>query len=605
MKLKQSSLDIYAFVNLYRQDIIASFIKKIHQISQNEFVLQIYRSDLKKRDLLLSLSKGIAFFDTEKPEMPSGLAMQLRSMLVERRIISISQINFDRVVSIELSGGLSLIIELFREGNLIVVQDGIIQYALNPREWKNRKIVRGSGYIPPMTKNPLDLDVSDLVDVFKNSRGSLVQTIATRLNLGGEDAEEVLFRLGADKSMPAADFIPIPDLRKEIDDILSEALKNRSYYYQKEEILSPIELRHLGRPADKIFESFYEGLKYYLDNYPAGEVRESKNDRKIASIEKSIEEFSLRANEYRGIGTKIFSDLRKFDEIISAVRSREKELRPGTAIFQDYVVQSIDGGKKTVDVLIDGIKIPLRYNKRASENGNAAFAESKDYLAKIDGATKILEELKRSEVKELPGKRKKERRRFWFESYRWFITSEGNTVVAGKDRKTNEKVVKKHMEQFDIYVHADLYGAPSTVVKAVNSIRPGEKSISEAAQFAISYSRAWSAGQASGSAYWVFPEQVSKTPQSGEFISSGSWVIRGKRNYVFNLPLALYIGTYEIEGIKIPMASPDEQIFKEGCIKIIPGRSKRTEVAKEIADRLGFERDEIDSILPPGSSQII
>ena len=110
MKLKQSSLDIYAFVNLYRQEIIASFIKKIHQISQNEFVLQIYRSDLKKRDLLLSLSKGIAFFDTEKPEMPSGLAMQLRSMLVERKIMSISQINFDRVVSIELSGGLSLII---------------------------------------------------------------------------------------------------------------------------------------------------------------------------------------------------------------------------------------------------------------------------------------------------------------------------------------------------------------------------------------------------------------------------------------------------------------------------------------------------------------
>ena len=95
---------------------------------------------------------------------------------------------------------------------------------------------------------------------------------------------------------------------------------------------------------------------------------------------------------------------------------------PGTAIFQDCVVQSIDGGKKTVDVLIDGMKIPLRYIKMASENGSAAFAESKDYLSKIEGARKILEELKGSEVKELPGKRKKERRRFWFESYRWFIT---------------------------------------------------------------------------------------------------------------------------------------------------------------------------------------
>ena len=136
-------------------------------------------------------------------------------------------------------------------------------------------------------------------------------------------------------------------------------------------------------------------------------------------------------------------------------------------------------------------------------------------------------------------------------------------------------------------------------------MRPGENSIREAAQFAVSYSRAWSAGQASGSAYWVFPEQVSKTPQSGEYISSGSWVIRGKRNYIFNLPLEIFIGSYEIEGIRIPMASPNKETFKEESIRIIPGKSNRSDVSRKIAEILGYERDEIDSILPPGGSQIV
>ena len=33
-------------------------------------------------------------------------------------------------------------------------------------------------------------------------------------------------------------------------------------------------------------------------------------------------------------------------------------------------------------------------------------------------------------------------------------------------------------------------------------------------------------------AYWVWGDQVSKTPQSGEYLVTGSFMIRGKKNYI-------------------------------------------------------------------------
>src|SRR5205807_1034391 len=81
---------------------------------------------------------------------------------------------------------------------------------------------------------------------------------------------------------------------------------------------------------------------------------------------------------------------------------------------------------------------------------------------------------------------------------------------------------------------ADIHGAPSTVIK--DGARAPETTLREACEFALAYSKAWSAGLASGSAYWVLPEQVSKQAESGEFLPRGAFVIRGKRNYLHNLP---------------------------------------------------------------------
>src|SRR5690606_27678794 len=128
----------------------------------------------------------------------------------------------------------------------------------------------------------------------------------------------------------------------------------------------------------------------------------------------------------------------------------------------------------------------------------------------------------------------------WFEKFRWFLSSDGFLVLGGRDAGTNEIVVKRHMEPRDIYLHSDIHGAPSVIIKSQGKEIP-ETTIQEAAVFAASFSSAWTRGFSSLDVYWVHPEQVSKTPKSGEFVARGAFIIRGSRNYIRGVPLKIAV----------------------------------------------------------------
>jgi hypothetical protein len=55
--------------------------------------------------------------------------------------------------------------------------------------------------------------------------------------------------------------------------------------------------------------------------------------------------------------------------------------------------------------------------------------------------------------------------------------------------------------------------------------------LNEAAVFEVCHSRAWDA-KIITEVYWVQADQVSKTPPTGLYISTGSFIIRGKRNFI-------------------------------------------------------------------------
>ncbi|XP_048162559.1 ribosome quality control complex subunit NEMF isoform X1 [Corvus hawaiiensis] len=125
----------------------------------------------------------------------------------------------------------------------------------------------------------------------------------------------------------------------------------------------------------------------------------------------------------------------------------------------------------------------------------------------------------------------KARKVYWFEKFLWFISSENYLVIAGRDQQQNELIVKRYLKPGDIYVHADLHGATSCVIKNPSGEPIPPRTLTEAGTMALCYSAAWDARVVT-SAWWVTHSQVSKTAPTGEYLTTGSFMIRGKKNFL-------------------------------------------------------------------------
>lgn len=182
-----------------------------------------------------------------------------------------------------------------------------------------------------------------------------------------------------------------------------------------------------------------------------------------------------------------------------------------------------------IDLGLSGYSNATRYY---DQKRGAAKKEQKT----IDASGKALKSAERKTQQTLKDVRiqttiSKARKVFWFEKFYWFISSENYLVIGGRDQQQNELMVKRYLRASDIYVHAEIQGASSIVIKNPNGGEIPPKTLLEAGTMAISYSVAWDAKVVT-SAYWVKAEQVSKTAPTGEYLSTGSFMIRGKKNFL-------------------------------------------------------------------------
>ena len=123
------------------------------------------------------------------------------------------------------------------------------------------------------------------------------------------------------------------------------------------------------------------------------------------------------------------------------------------------------------------------------------------------------------------------RKQHWFEKFIYFISSENFLVLAGRDAQQNELLVKRHMDKGDIYLHADIHGAATHIIKNHTKDPVPPLTLAQAGLACVCRSAAWDAKMVT-SAYWVHPEQVSKSAPTGEYLSTGSFMIRGKKNFL-------------------------------------------------------------------------
>jgi hypothetical protein len=119
------------------------------------------------------------------------------------------------------------------------------------------------------------------------------------------------------------------------------------------------------------------------------------------------------------------------------------------------------------------------------------------------------------------------------------------------------------------------------------------------------HSKAWSAGVSEGSAYWVLPDQVSKTPQAGEFVAKGGFIIRGHRNYEHHLLLRLALGEVIVQGTRKIMCAPEECVRSRSTKYVIIEPGEGGKLASELSKLFTVPEEEIARILPPGGSKIV
>jgi len=278
---------------------------------------------------------------------------------------------------------------------------------------------------------------------------------------------------------------------------------------------------------------------------------------------------------------------------------------------------SADYGDKKIEK-----NVSLDIRKNAFENAETYYTKSKKLKGKIEGIKEAIkltekkieklkekEEIELKELKEKEKIKKKERKeRKWYEKFKWTVIN-GFLVIAGKDAVTNELLIKKYTEDDDIVFHAQIEGAPFTVIKTNKRI-VDEETLNEVAKFSVAHSRAWKLGWGALDTYWVKPEQISKTAESGEYLKKGAFVIRGKRNFIRNVPLELGIGIIEYDdALRLTTAPPDtlKKNFKKWVL-LKPSDKKKSELVKELKNifkEYGVDDEDILRVLPPGDSEIV
>ncbi len=640
-----SSFDVLAIVKEL-QSVVGARVGKIYQVSPHELKIQLNIKNFGNAFLVVEAGKRIHLTEYPKPSptKPSNFAMSLRKHISGGIIKKIRQINFDRVVELEIekkSEKYYLICELFGKGNIILTDKNYhILSVMIPKKYKHRELLIRSKYeYPPQKVNPLEVDEKQLKEILKKSTGDIVRTLAVLLGLGGTYAEEVCLRAKIEKNKKELDKEEIKKIIDAIKEINSEIGTKNLIIFDDENAVdaTPIFLELYKNKKFLEFDSFNRALDEYYTKYELKKIQEVEKkefERKIKKIKerlkiqaKTYREFKRKSEKNKKIGDIIYMNFDKFEKLLKTINELRKKFSLediAKKIKQKNIRILPNEGRVVVNVQGEEIKLDLK--KSASENAEYYYNRGKKFKEKLKGvkisiseSVKELKKLKEEGITEKKTKPKKisRKKRKWYEKFRWFFSSDGFLVIGGRDATQNEILVKKHMENEDIFVHADIHGAPVVIIKTSGREIP-EKTIKEALDFAVAYSKAWKYGLSGIEAYWVRPDQVSKSPKHGEYLSKGGFVIRGRKNWGVGkteIAIGFVINDEKTSIIGGPTTAIEQKT--PYFVVLVPGRKKSRELAEEIKKTIlkklnekdkrkveNIEIEEIQRFLPAGGGEI-
>ena len=666
-----TNVDIYTICQELNDLLVGARVDKSFQPTKDTVVMRFHKAGTGRLDLVIQAGKRIHLsqYPLTNPQNPPSFPMLLRKIVKGANVVSVEQHNFDRVVEIKMKKEetYTLIVELFSQGNIILLNESNeIILPLKRKHWSDRDISSKKEYVYPIENgiNPITLTIDEFKDIVTGGEDEEIVRVLAKNGLGSIYAEEIMQNTEISKKescsalsgdeiniifnalksvfepLEKRQFTPmIVNNEKEVEKLKQENPDKK--YKTKEDVISINLSQYEGFEVES-FESFNEACDEFYSSKVKSEITDiqeaawnkkvSKFSKRLEKQEETLHNFEKTIEDSQRKGELLFTNYVQVDNILNVIKgAREKDYgwkeigktlkdakKSGMADAQ--IFESMDP-LGNITLRIDDVSIALDSKKSIPDNAEVYYEKAKKAKRKIKGALIAIENTKRQladmEAKKekamanimVPQKRVKKNLK-WYEKLRWFVSSDGILVVCGRDAGTNEAVVKKYLEQNDIYLHADIHGAPSVVAK-VPSDSLNDNLLKELGEFSASFSSAWSKNFTSQDVYWVEPDQVSKTPVSGEFVPKGAFIIRGHRNYIRGAKLEISIGLVDYDGDKRIMAGPTDAMkhHTNKFVTIKPGFTKKEKIAKEILSRINeddiLSLDDVVRVLPSGKCDFI
>jgi predicted ribosome quality control (RQC) complex YloA/Tae2 family protein len=661
MKTAMTNFDIAAILPELRQQTIGGHIHNVYQITENAFLLKLHPGSL---SLIIEPARRIHLtkFEAKTPAKPSQLCMAFRKHIRSAKITRIEQPNFERVVFIEIERQgkpQKIVVELLPRGNIILIDEqGKVIVSSHYTRMKDRSILRGQPLkLPPQRgKSLLEATPDDVQKLRTLNNIDTVKALAHVFGVGGTFAEEILQRAGVEKSLPASSLsdnqiATISEAISELKNAILAESRSPMIVLSGDEAIDvvPFELELYKDSQKKTYPDFNDAVDEYFTVLSSSKLSDRRKiahaekqeqlQRRLDAQKKQLEEITASVKMLRSNGDLIFRHIHEIQMILDTVMNGKRSKQPLEKIRDSLLKEKEDGTKvypyvlelapqvDEVTFLFEGKELQIEARVRAQDQAAEYYAKAKRLEAKLSGLKTstqetelLLQKLANREAEiRRPVKPEHRLEREWFEKFRWFDSSEGLLVIGGRDAASNETLLKRYTSPQDLVMHAEAYGAPFVVVKTEGA-QPTPETLREAAQACVSYSRLWKDAIRSGDAYWVRPEQVTKSAPAGEYLTRGAFMIRGTRNYIRGVELALAVGV-TLHGEKILLMAGPPNAVKSRCnayVGIRQGRGSPSEAAKRILAKLTAKTkenadaelpriaiDDVIRLLPPGGVEIV
>lgn len=578
MKYKLNNLDINVLVKELNKNLLNLRLNNIYDMNEKQY---LFKFDIKEKNdiqekllfnnkLYLNYNHGKYLFLDSKPNqerkvLPNSVCYKMKEGIKNKRITEIFQPNNDKIIV--LGFGFTetthyLIMEFFSSGNMILTDNEyniITLIRIHDYDDTNKVRVRNKYIFPECNKEiPEYINykfINNEIVLDDNGNDNILIFMNNYLHTIKEEKVEKIDKRNDKDTKYEKSIKNINNKIVNLENQNNKTLINNQFIEEN--------LYELEQIYNKLIENINDFYSLEINNFKFISFEEKNEKVKKSYVNKKIIKFKyLDVNLTFDLNFSLFENLGNYYKNIKNNNYKLERTKYGKEnIIKDYENKSFT--KQTNNIKKENIIIKTDY---------------------------------------------------WFQKFHWAFSNNKFLIIAGKNADQNEEIVKKYLEPNDIYLHAEIGGMPSTIIKNLrkyeNDTNLFIKVLEDANHLAILKSRCWNDKYA-GRCYWVYPEQVSQTTESGEYITKGSFIIRGKRNSLSVVSMEIAFGIYfiiknkenniedmcvledknikEIDKYEIKSALLNVSSYRNlknnpFCVKMKYGNGKRNKIFKQIMD---------------------